>query len=632
MKRQVRKALGLIIGASCGLSAIPAIPVAAASGVSIDNTTFPDYYFRSYVSSHFDTDHNDFLSAAEIKAAEYVYVENEYISDLKGIEYLTSLRSLSCDSNYLSSLDLSHNYELRDLSCANNELTELMLYGCPNLDHLSCWGNNIETLDISGTELLDYYGENPSDEYDSDTGISYQRYTGIYFEYDCTHYKYFDHDHSTNVISDSVGWKYEGGKWYYLNADHRTASEWKKISNKWYYFNNERTIQTGWLKLDGDWYFFETSGILQTGWKKINSKYYYFKANGIMASSEWINGYWLDANGCWTYKPKGSWKQSGSKWWFGDTSGWYAKNTWQKIDGHWYHFDSSGYMQTGWKLIGKTWYLFNSKGILQTGWVQGSGKWYYYDENGSLKKGWLQLGNNWYYMDKNDGSMKTGWIKTGKEWDFFNSSGKWISEKRGLHDFNVGSTVKFGTYYSESYWDEDKIEWIVLAKENGKALLISKYVIERRMYDADYNDTWDKCSLRTWLNKDFYEEAFDSVERGMIQKTTVKAEENPWFGSDPGSDTKDNVFLLSINEAVKYFKNDNARKAYPTMYTDYYSYINNKTCEWWLRTPGMRGVSYVEESGFIWEDGMTFGGGVDGAVGQLSDEYLGIRPAIWIKY
>ena len=64
-----------------------------------------------------------------------------------------------------------------------------------------------------------------------------------------------------------------------------------------------------------------------------------------MAANEWIEGYWFSSGGVWTYPPKGAWKLNNIGWWFGDTSGWYAKNTTVKIDDKNYSFDASGYMK-----------------------------------------------------------------------------------------------------------------------------------------------------------------------------------------------------------------------------------------------------------------------------------------------
>ncbi len=145
------------------------------------------------------------------------------------------------------------------------------------------------------------------------------------------------------------GWKKDSsaGKWHYFNKDGTMATGWVKDSGKWYYMDAEGAMQTGWVKVSGKWYYFNKSGVMQTGWQKISNKWYYMKDNGAMASKEWVKGYyWINKDGTWTYEYKASWKKTSSgKWWFGDTSGWYAKNTTIIIGGKSYTFDAKGYMK-----------------------------------------------------------------------------------------------------------------------------------------------------------------------------------------------------------------------------------------------------------------------------------------------
>ncbi len=144
----------------------------------------------------------------------------------------------------------------------------------------------------------------------------------------------------------ATGWKKISKKWYYMDAEGVMQTGWQKISGKWYYFNSSGAMQTGWVKISNKWYYFDSSGVMQTGWQKISGKQYFFKPSGAMAANEWVKGYyWINKDGTWTYKYKASWKKSGSKWWFGDTSGWYAKNTTITIDGKKYTFDAKGYMK-----------------------------------------------------------------------------------------------------------------------------------------------------------------------------------------------------------------------------------------------------------------------------------------------
>ena len=141
-----------------------------------------------------------------------------------------------------------------------------------------------------------------------------------------------------------TGWKEIDGKWYYFSDSGVMQTGWKKIGDKWYYFASGGAMQTGWLKLNDKYYYLSSSGVMQTGWLQIKDVWYFFKPSGVMAAKEWYKGYYLNANGSWTYKYKASWKQDNKGWWYGDESGWYAKNCTITIDDKLYTFDASGYM------------------------------------------------------------------------------------------------------------------------------------------------------------------------------------------------------------------------------------------------------------------------------------------------
>lgn len=172
-----------------------------------------------------------------------------------------------------------------------------------------------------------------------------------------------------------------------------------------------------------------------------------------------------------------------------------------------------------------------------------------------------------------------------------------------LSSTQIGDTISFGNY-------EGNCEWIVLDKMDGKLLLLSKYVFERRICMT----TWEDSALREWLNNYYYNVTFDSVEKARIVSTLVKNEDNLKYGAPGGEDTVDKVFLLSSDEAYYYFNTDDERKA-TTM-------KNEEVC-WSLRSPGdgTYSTTYVEYDGQVNEIG---NGGV-----KLPFQY--VRPAMWIS-
>lgn len=80
--------------------------------------------------------------------------------------------------------------------------------------------------------------------------------------------------------------------------------------------------------------------------------------------------------------------------------------------------------------------------------------------------------------------------------------------------------------------------------------MISRYALDCRPYNkSDTAVTWESCTLRAWLNSEFLNEAFNGEEHALIPMVTVSADKNPSYDTEPGKDTQDRVFLLSIKEA-----------------------------------------------------------------------------------
>lgn len=203
---------------------------------------------------------------------------------------------------------------------------------------------------------------------------------------------------------------------------------------------------------------------------------------------------------------------------------------------------------------------------------------------------------------------------------------QYMAEK--LETAKTGDYVTFGSYEQDNNTSNGKeeIEWLVLAKEGDKALLISRYALDCQQYDTPRNSTWDTCSLCKWLNGTFTSNAFSLVEQGVIQNTTVTADKNPKYSTtDPGNATDNKVFLLSINEVERYFSSDSERACKPTEYAvangaDAKCY--SCTCRWWLWSPGSTqdSAAYVHSSGDVIESGN------DVDIGTSA-----VRPALWIS-
>ena len=137
--------------------------------------------------------------------------------------------------------------------------------------------------------------------------------------------------------------------------------------------------------------------------------------------------------------------------------------------------------------------------------------------------------------------------------------------------FRTNEYITFGTYEQDNNTANgaEPIEWLVLAKEDNRVLVISKYALDSQLYNAEWTSvTWETCTLRTWLNETFLSNAFNPTEQSKIQATNVTADKNPWTNTDAGNDTLDKVFLLSFKEADKYFNSDTERRCAPTSYAD----------------------------------------------------------------
>lgn len=184
---------------------------------------------------------------------------------------------------------------------------------------------------------------------------------------------------------------------------------------------------------------------------------------------------------------------------------------------------------------------------------------------------------------------------------------------REVVNASVGQVITMGTYQQEA--EEEKsptpVEWVILAKKDSKALLVSRYVLDIREFgDPDIGADWKNSSLRSWLNGSFYETAFSSAERKKIQSTACENE-----GS---AVTTDKIFILSSAEAKRYLSDELLK----TKMTPYAKSIALTGGEYWLRSLGT-------EKGFAAT--VTDKGQISAAGGDVSMQIYGVRPALWIS-
>ena len=126
-----------------------------------DYTYVPDDNFeQALINLGYDNVLDNFVSTQTIQSVYELNVADMNISSLEGIEDFVSLTYLACDSNNISTLDVSNLTQLEHLDCWDNNLTELDVSNNNNLTHLSITVNDISEIDISNLTQLTYFGAN----------------------------------------------------------------------------------------------------------------------------------------------------------------------------------------------------------------------------------------------------------------------------------------------------------------------------------------------------------------------------------------------------------------------------------------------------------------------------------------
>ncbi|MDD2648924.1 MAG: DUF6273 domain-containing protein [Eubacteriales bacterium] len=193
--------------------------------------------------------------------------------------------------------------------------------------------------------------------------------------------------------------------------------------------------------------------------------------------------------------------------------------------------------------------------------------------------------------------------------------------------YSVGGMFTYGSYEQDNDKENgaEPISWIILRRDGENALVISEYLLDRLKYNNGYVImTWEKCSLRRWLNDDFYKAAFTKAERAAIITTNVPNPKNPSFSIKGGSNTNDKIFCLNIQEIDEMMTTDESRKAKATPYAiaqganaDEESYA-----PWWLRSPGYseRYAARILMDGSVEREGYV-----------VNYTTTSVRPVMWVN-
>ncbi len=261
------------------------------------------------------------------------------------------------------------------------------------------------------------------------------------------------------------------------------------------------------------------------------------------------------------------------------------------------------------------------------------------------------------------------WSKTAAEWSVVGGEVHRTCDSRPVFE-----TVEFGSYPTTAAGDPMPIEWLVLAQEENRQLLLAKNVLDALPYNDSYGDKvdWATCTLRSWLNGEFLETAFTGEERDRIALVLNNNDNDSCPGclTCNGEATEDHVFCLSLAETCGYFNvetvsqlrsnYDDALKAigpYDIMpgfeslvayATDYavgrgvnevseesrrHDKTDNRAC-WRLRSPAFNfysGNASTDCTAFVAPDGEVMSGwslftGFDATLSTC-----GIRPALWLN-
>ncbi len=209
--------------------------------------------------------------------------------------------------------------------------------------------------------------------------------------------------------------------------------------------------------------------------------------------------------------------------------------------------------------------------------------------------------------------LKRDLIQFGSYWQEEYSPHETINNPTDGMEYTDSDGTKM-LYMSQKYFKKSPIEWQVLAKEDSDGdgeedtlLLLADHVLDSKRYnETDDSVSWENCTVREWLNNDFYNAAFTDDEKKAIKESEICNEIcNPYtFSVEKSDSTTDFLFLLSCDDVTNTEygflslerNRDQARLSVSTEYAQEKGCEKDssyETSEWWLRTPGKSG-SYAK--------------------------------------
>ena len=203
-----------------------------------------------------------------------------------------------------------------------------------------------------------------------------------------------------------------------------------------------------------------------------------------------------------------------------------------------------------------------------------------------------------------------------------------VSEEiQALSTAQIGSTVEFGHYEQDN--DEsngaEPVSWILLAVEDGKALLLAEKGLDFKQYNPNTKEAnwgageYADSQLRTWLEEDFEVQAFSNQELNSLTDHVTLLTEDEFNNMVPYTNR-----ICSLT--------DYAYQKKVTTLTSHARYSNIcHECEWWLRSN--KYINYL--GGYFvpkYVEGLDNETWVEsGWLGSNYDNSGAVRPAIWIN-